>query len=462
MVSLLPDQQESIEKTWAAMKRRVKYVLMQGATGSGKSYIATAIIKRALNKDRTVWFIVPRRELIRQMAETFQDFGIEHGYIAAGYEFNPYSRAHICSLGTLQGRLDKLKAPALAFIDETHYGSEGLDTVIKWLKAAGTWIIGLSATPWKMSGQGLGCWYEEMINGPSVRWLIDNKRLSEYRAFAPSHLDLSGIKITAGDYAKGQLAEKMEQDRVLIGNAVNHYKKNAADKLGITFCTSIKHSQLMAQSYRDSGVQAMHIDGKTPDDERAKIARAFAKREIMQLCNAALLTFGYDLSSASGIKGVCIQSMSDCDPTLSLAKQSQKWGRNLRYDGTVHTFFDHGNNIDVHGLPCDDRDWSLEDREKKQGCGERVLPIRQCSKCFFCHKPLPTCPNCGEIYPIQSREIESIEGELSEIDIAKQKKKERMQVGMAKTKADLWAIAKERNYAPGWVYHQAKLKNIQG
>lgn len=446
MINLLPDQQESIDKTWAAMQRRVKYVLMQGATGSGKSYIATAIIKRAMDKERTVWFIVPRRELIRQMAETFNDFDIAYSFIAAEYEFNPFSKAHICSLGTLQGRLDKLTAPALAIIDETHFGSEGLDTVIQWLKAAGTWIIGLSATPWKMSGQGMGMWYDEMILGPSVRWLIDNKRLSEYRAFAPSHVDLSGIKITAGDYAKGQISEKMEQDRVLIGNAVKHYKAHAIDKLGVTFCTSIKHSQIMAEEYRNQGISAAHIDGKTPDDERRRIAIGLAKRELMQVTNASLLTFGYDLSSASGIKGVCIQSMSDCDPTLSLAKQSQKWGRNLRYDGTIHTFFDHGNNIDVHGLPCDDRDWTLEDREKKKGgTGDKSIAVRQCpAPCFFCHKPAPMCPECGYIYPVDSRIIEEIEGELGEINLADQLARQKKEY--EKKKYQLIAVAKKLGY----------------
>src|ERR1035437_1380938 len=285
MITPYPDQSTSIESVADMMRRGFHAVLLQGATGSGKSIIALAIIERAMKKQKTVWFVVPRRELLKQMAETFNNFDLQYSFIAAGYSYNPYSQAHICSVGTLQGRLARLKAPMLAILDETHYGGDGLDKIIKWLKANGTWIIGLSATPWQMSGAGMKMWYDEMIQGPTIRWLIDNKRLADYRAFAPSHIDLSGIKITGGEFAKGQLAEKMEGDRVLIGNAVAHYKKHAMGKLGVTFGVSRKHSEMLAQAYRDAGIPAMHIDGETPDDERKRIAVAFAKRELLQLCN---------------------------------------------------------------------------------------------------------------------------------------------------------------------------------
>jgi superfamily II DNA or RNA helicase len=412
-------------------------------------------------KGKTVWYIVPRRDLIRQMNETFSDFGIEHGYVAAGYEHNPFVTAHICSLGSVGARLAKVVPPNLAFIDETHFGGEGLDKLVKWLKERGVWIVGLSATPWKMSGQGLGCWYDDLVCGPSIRWLIDNKRLADYRAFAPDTLDLSMIDVVGGDYAKGQLSEKMEQDRVLIGNSVKHYRTHAMGRLGVTFAVSRKHSEMLAQAYRDAGVPAMHMDGETPELERIRIARAFARRELLQLCNAELLTFGYDLASASGDKGVCIEVMTDCQPTRSLAKQMQKNGRNLRYDPQPHLFFDHANNFATHGLPCMDREWTLESRKKRQGSGERTLPARSCSKCYFVHHPAPRCPSCGYVYPVEAREIKEIEGELRELEIKQQKKEKRMEVGQAKTVEDLQRIADERGYARGWVFKQMQLKGIR-
>lgn len=465
MVKLEPDQIESINKVETAMKAGRRSILLQGATGSGKSYIGAEIIRRALIKNRTVWFLVPRRELIRQMHETFNDFGIEHGYIAAGYPMNPFVSTHICSVDSLRTRLSKVKAPNLAFIDETHHGGDGLDVVIKWLKANGTWIIGLSATPWKLSGKGLGCWYDELITGPSIRWLIDNKRLSQYRAFAPDQPDLSMLDIVSGDYAKGQLAERMEQDRVLIGNSVKHYREHALGTLGITFAVSRKHSEMLAETYRDAGIPAMHMDGDTPEDKRIAIAKAYAKRELWQLCNCDLLTFGYDVASASGVKGVCIQTMTDCQPSLSVSKQRQKNGRFMRYDGTVHTLFDHAGNIGTennpkHGMPCDDIEWSLADKKKKRDGGERSIAVRECPKCKFCFHPAKICPNCKYEFPIEYRTVKEVEGELKELEKF-EKKEKRQENGRAKTIADLQAIAKERGYKQGWVWKQAQIKGIR-
>lgn len=464
MINLEPDQINSINGVIAEMSAGHKSVLLQGATGSGKSYIGSDIIHRSLKKNKSSWFMVPRRDLVRQMHDTFYDFGIPHGYIASGEDFDPFNKVYIASTDTVKLRLDKLRAPDLALIDETHYGGDGLDRVIKWLKSNGSYIIGLSATPWKSSGKGLGCWYDKMVVGPSIRWLIDNKRLSEYKAFAPQNPDLSMIDIVAGDYAKGQLNERMEEDRVLIGNAVRHYKNHAMGKLGVTFGVSIKHSELLAQEYRNNGIPAMHMDGNTPEDKRIEISRAFAKRELLQICNAELMTFGYDLSSASGIKNVCIETMNDCQPTKSIAKQRQKNGRVLRYDVAPHLIFDHANNIQEHGMPCDDIEWSLEDRKtNKRVSSERTLPARQCSSCSHVHTPKPICPNCGFVYPVDSRDIEVVEGELQELNkeqIVLKKKKSRMEVGRALTIDDLKRIAKDRNYSPGWVFVMAKKKGI--
>lgn len=464
MINLFPDQQESLDKLRASMRVN-KSVLLQGSTGSGKSIMACDVITRAHAKSMTTCFIVPRKDLLFQMSEHYQEYDLPHSFIAAGRQFNPFSSNYICSADTIKGRLDKLRPPKLAILDETHYGGDGLDRIVKWLKSHGCYIIGLSGTPWKLSGMGLGCWYDDMVIGPSVRWLIDNKRLSEYRAFAPDRPDLSGIKITGGDYAKGQLSERMEQDRVLIGNAVKHYQKHGQQRLGVTFAVSRKHSELLAQSYREAGIPAMHIDGETPENERRAIARAFAKHELLQLCNAELLCFGWDLAAASGMRGVNVQCITDCQPTKSLAKQMQKNGRGLRYDGDIHLFFDHANNFDPknHGLPCEDREWTLSDREKKTGNdGEKTMPVRQCSQCYHCHRPAPVCPNCGYEYPIQAREIEEVDGELSEIEIDRAKKVARVEVGKAKTIDDLWRIQKERNYKPGWVHQMARVKGITG
>lgn len=461
MINLFPDQSEMIEKVIASLQRGNKSVLLQSPTGSGKSIMASEIVRRAYSKGNNVWFSVPRRELIRQMSGTFLDFDIPHGHIAAGFKYNRHAPVNVCSTDTVKSRLDILVAPKLAVIDEAHFGGDRLDTIIKWLKSKGTIILGLSATPWKLSGQGLGCWYDDMVRGPSIRDLINSGRLSDYRAFAPSRLDLSGIRMAGGDYAKGQLSDKMENDRVLIGNAVKHYKAHADGKLNIAYCVSIAHSEVTCEAFKAQGIPAAHIDGKTSDDERKRIITAFAKRELKVLTNCELLTFGFDLASQVNMD-VTVECMSDLRPTKSLALQMQKNGRVLRRKDYPAIIFDHANNVTEHGLPCEERNWTLEDREvgTRRG-GDKVMPVKHCwPGCGFCHKPAPACPNCGKVYEVQSREIEEVEGELSEVDLLTIKREKKQEVWKAKSIADLRAIQQKYGHKPGWVHIQAKLRGI--
>jgi superfamily II DNA or RNA helicase len=461
MIDLFDDQTEMVEAVAAAMRAGHKSVLLQSATGSGKSVMASALLARARAKNKTAWFDVPRKALMKQMHGTFNHFQIPHSYIASGKSFNPYAAAHICSTETIRRRLDDLKPPDIAIIDETHYGGSGRDSIIKWLESNGVWIVGLSATPWLLNGQGLGKWYSTMIQGKSIRWLIQNKRLADYRPFAPSRIDLSRVKTANGDYVSRDIKSKMEDDQALIGDAVKHYKDNAFGKLGIAYCTSVKHSKMTAERFKSQGVPAAHLDGDTPFGEMQRIIRAYANRELLYLTNCELLTFGFDLASQVN-RNVTIEVMTDLRPTKSLALQMQKWGRVLRMKDEPAIIFDHANNFNEHGLPCDDRYWTLQDRVKSSG-GVRLrsIPARDCPKCFFCHPPSLECPNCGHLYPVESRTLFEVDGDLEEIEKNKAKKLARMEVGQAKTLDDLRKIREERGYKPQWVNIIAKAKGIK-
>ena len=171
---------------------------------------------------------------------------------------------------------------------------------------------------------------------------------------------------------------------------------------------------MVAASFQAAGVKAVHVDGDTDMDERKRIFVAFAKKEIDVLCFCDLLTFGFDLSQASGLD-VCIESGSDLKPTKSLSAQLQWWGRLLRYmkDKTA-IIIDHVNNWKDHGFPDDDREWSLQGKKKKKRgeVEEPKAPTRQCPECQCAHKVRPDCPQCGYVYPIDSREIEEVAGTL--------------------------------------------------
>lgn len=439
-ITPFPDQFDLINGVRNSM-RRYKSVLMQSATGTGKTVMASYMMQQAHGKGSRCIFVLPRRELLRQTAKTLDGYRITYGCIAAGYTDNPFARIRLATSGTLARRLDTIVPPNILFVDECHFGGGDIDRIIKWAKDGGAWVIGLSATPWKLSGKGLGDWFDDMVQGPQIKWLIENRRLSDYRLFAPNRPDLSKIKTTAGDYNKGQLDDMMTADRVLIGNAVKHYREHAMGRLNVAFGTSVKHAEIIAQSFRDAGIPAAHVSGAMDDDEIARRVKAFARRELLVLANCSLLTFGFDLAAAAGVD-VTVESMSDLSPTQSLSLQMQKNGRVLRMKDYPALIFDHSGNVDRHGLPDADRQWTLEGREKKKGASERTEPTRQCECCYFVDRPKPVCANCGHVFPVKAREIEQIEGELIEIDKNAQieaKAKERMAQGMAKTYSELVA-----------------------
>lgn len=417
MLQLFPDQQEVMNDLRAAMKRK-KAVLLQSPTGSGKTAMATDMVMSAASKQKRVIFSVPRRDLLEQTSKTFRKYGINHSFIAAGKDYNPFASLYIGMVDTMARRKKTGTLPKninLLVPDETHHGADALGTVINHYKSEGAWIVGLSATPWKLNGQGLGIWYDEMVQGKSIRWLIDNKRLSDYKYFyGRPRGDFAALR----NKSDKDISEYMESQRMIIGDCVDDYIARGMGRLWIVRCTSIKHSQITAEAFRNAGVSAMHVDGETPDEQKRAIFMAYARREILVLTFADLLNFGFDLSQATGLD-VCVEGGSDQKPTKSLAGIMQFWGRMLRYKPYHALIHDHVNNYlqEGFGLPCSERNWTLDSKKKRDG-GEKVPPTRQCSVCFFVHPPAPVCPECKHVYEIDSREIKKVDGTLEEMDIA--------------------------------------------
>lgn len=415
MLELYPDQLEKMAELRLAM-RTSKAVLFQSPTGSGKTAMGTYMIQQAAKKGRRVVFTVPRKDLLEQTSDTFAEYGIDHGHVAAGKQFNPYCRVYIGMVDTMVNRLDRLPEADLVLVDEAHYGAGSLDKVISHYAKRGAWVVGLSATPWKLSGEGLGRWYNKMVLGKTIAWLIENKRLSDYRYFyGTTKLDLTAIPVTGGDYGKKALGDYMEEQGAIIGDCVRDYRLRAMGRLHIVRCASIKASQMTAEKFRDAGIPFVHVDGETPMAERKRIFKAYARREIFGLTFCDLLNFGFDLSQASGMD-VCVESCSDLRPSKSLAGQMQFWGRVLRYKEHPAIINDHVNNYMDHQLPCTEREWTLESREQKRSSSERAPATRQCGACLAVHAPAPACPYCGHVYVIKSREIDEVEGELREMD----------------------------------------------
>lgn len=463
-MKLFPDQVEAVARVEKSMVSGNKRVLLRAETGSGKTFMATNVIHRAREKRSTTWFVVPRKQLLKQTANTYEVFGLPHSYIASGKPYDMFADNFIVSLQTLPKRLDIVKPPRLAIVDECHY-DHGLDKLFEWFKKHGTYVIGLSATPLLSNGDGLNKWYEDMVSGLSLRDLIDLGRLSDYRYFEANVPDKSHLKSTGKkDYTVKSMADWTNMHgKYIVGNAIELYKEYSYGKLGLHFAPSVEESKRSAQQYREAGIPAAHMDGETPDDAREFLINQYANRELLMLCNAELMTFGFDLAAQVG-RNVVVETLIDAGPTKSLTKQRQKWGRALRRKVDPASIFDLVGNSEMHNYPCTDIDWSLDGKERKvRRETEREVKMRQCTNCPRCHPPAPSCPHCGHVYKVQARKVEKIEGEVTEVDkkaIRAAKAEKRVEVGMAKTRADLERIAKQRGYKRGWVYQMMRIKKI--
>lgn len=396
MISLYDHQADMIDRVRQSIRNNQR-VLLQAPTGSGKSVMASAMIAGSRAKDKRSLFVVPRVELLKQMSNTFRAFDIPHGYLAQGHSFNKFARTHIASLATLANRLDVMETPDVVFIDETHWGGDTVDAVIKHFTAKGCRIVGLSATPARQDNFGMGDWYDDMVQGPSIRWLIDNKYLSEYALVQPT------VKL-----GKGQIG----------GNPVEEWLTHAGGRLTIGYCRDKLHGQKMAKMFSDAGIPSAFIESNTPADERRAVISDFADDKIKIIFNVYLMQMGFDLAAQVG-RSVNVRCILDIQPCGSLTSQMQKNGRALRYDADGHAvIIDLAGNsyTENHGYPCADRNWTLDktDQHKRDvEFREANITLITCKKCFKPARIGPMhCPYCGEQYIADGKTVKVVDGKL--------------------------------------------------
>jgi|TARA_Y100000296_G_C5164314_1_gene253695 superfamily II DNA or RNA helicase len=446
MISLRPHQEDFIKDLRSALREH-QSILACAPTGFGKTIAAAFMAKSAASKRFTIMFAVHRQELIDQTSASFTEAEIKHGFVAAGYPQNPHNMVKVVSINTLKNRLDKIAPPKLFIVDEAHHcAAAGWSRVVQWAKDGGAKIVGLTATPWRLSGEGLDQHFGAMIKGPSVAWLIEQGFLSDYRAFAPSTPSMAGVHVRAGDYVRSEIEEIMD-DQVLIGDVVLHYLKHARGRKGLVFCVSVQHSEKVARRFHEAGVSAYHLDGQTPKDERRRAVRAYADGHIDVLTNVELFGEGFDLSSLAG-RDVPIECVSLLRPTMSLSLHLQQLGRALRPKEQPAIILDHAGNMMRHGFPDDPFEWSLAPRQKnKRGNGkEPAIDIRQCEECYFVHRTAPVCPNCGHVYEIKYRTVDEVDGDLGEIDVRQRRLQRNQEQAGAKSLASLIELGKMRGY----------------
>lgn len=388
--------------------RTKKSGILQLATGGGKTVIGLNIVSGAAQKSNSVIFTVHRKQLLDQTEAAFKTAGIKHGFIAAGKPTGD-NLVNIAMLQTLQNRMAELTPPKLLIVDECHISSsKGAAEVIKWVRDAGGYVIGLSATPRRTDGQGLSGQFDFIVQGPPMSWLIENKFLSPYDLKAPEFLpDMSGVGTAKGDYIQSQ-AEKILNNTAITGNAIEEYKKYCDGAACIVFANSVKHAHDVAAEFCAAGYKFVAIDATTPDDERRKAIEDLEARRIHGVCNYGLCIEGLNIP--------LVECVIILRATKSLIVWLQAIGRGLRFiEGKICTIIDSTGNVYRHDLPCAKREWSL-DGKKKRSVDEKPIALKHCAKCKAIYSAKHTsCPRCGATQQIIHKEIKTQKGALKAV-----------------------------------------------
>lgn len=451
-LELRPYQNELIIGARQHFRAGRKRVLLQLATGGGKTAICARMLHNAIDRGKRAWFLVHRRELAAQVSKALTIEGVEHGLIMPGVKVNLDAPVQVGSIPTVVNRLDRYPRPDLIAFDEAHHIAAG-----SWAKIAmafpEAYQIGLSATPTRLDGAGMADFFDAMVCGPSVKWLIANGFLSKYRLLAPDTIDRSSLRKRAGEYATAD-AERATQK--IVGNAVSHYRKHIDGARAIVFAVSIKKSQETAKLFNDAGIPAIHVDGKTDDTLRDGIMADFALGKIRVVCNVNLFSEGFDCPA--------LDAVIDIAPTMSMAMYRQRVGRMLRpYPGKEFGYYlDCVGNSDprVHGLPNADIEWSLTEGKSERKKNKVGAP-RVCGYCWASSSSWATkCRVCKRVFPVDGRKIEQVDGELTEIDIANREAetKKRAALGQqwtAKDEEQLVSLGRMRGMKnpEGWARH---------
>ncbi len=214
-----------------------------------------------------------------------------------------------------------------------------------------------------------------------------------------------GSHSRGGDYAADELAEAMS-DKALVGNAIEHYGRLCRGVPAVAFCVGIGHSRAVAERFNAAGFRAAHVDGETDKEERRRLIAALGTGDLDVLTNAGLISEGVDVPAI----GAAILLR----PTQSLGLYLQQVGRALRPapGKTEAIILDHAGNSLAHGLPDEAREWSLDDKPRRQREGRPAKP-RCCPACRVMNRPgASTCKGCGSPLRPEPEEQREIDAEL--------------------------------------------------
>ena len=380
MFELRPYQSRAIEHVLERHRASTRRLLVVAPTGAGKATLAAELALQFAIAEKRVLFVAHRRELILQAYARFAAHGVperELGVIMSGDpRKRPAALVQIASIDTL--RMRNKPAADLVMVDECHraLAKSYRDLEVAYARA---FHIGFTATPFRANGQGLGDAYDELLAVATPKELIASGYLVEPQAYTvpeDRRPDLSRIRVRRGDYDERALADAMDHGS-LIGDIVDHWKRLAGGVRTVAFAASVAHSRHIAERFRAAGVAAEHLDGSMTSSERDGILARLERGDTRVVANCAVLAEGWDQPS---VKCVILAR-----PTKSTGLYLQQAGRILRpWRDARAVILDHAGCVLEHGLPQQERDFTLEGVELVDADEDREIAprVRVCAGCL--------------------------------------------------------------------------------
>lgn len=401
MTVLRPYQAELVEKVEASSARSVLVVL---PTGGGKTQVAEALTYREASRGGRVVFLADRQELIRQ-AHTRLGGAVVMGSLGRRSTPGPVTIASVATLA----RRSEIPDATLVFADEAHlYAAASFRRVVEAYRSSGARVVGLTATPARLDGQGLGELFEEVIQGPSTAELISLGFLVPVRTFAPTGSWWDSVKLRGGDFA----AEDLEHaaGAVVRDVAASWRRLGGAARPTIVFAATKKHARELAVEFSslEDGLAEVVTDD-TPGSVRRSVRDRIESSELRTVVTVGVLGTGFDAPSVS-----CIVMAR---PTLSWALYLQQGGRGMRTaPGKPDLMLiDAAGNSLRHGLLTKPFSVSLEGVKKLHR--RAVAGLTTCRGCFRVYESTePACPGCSAQRPRGAeRKIRVVDGQLVEL-----------------------------------------------
>ena len=408
-MNLRPYQQQLVTEIRGQYQLGHRKVLAVLPTGAGKTVCFSHIAQAAAKKGNRVLIAVHRQELLGQACRALP---MPHGVIAANRAMDLSAAVQVASVQTLARRLHKLPRDffQLVIIDEAHHSNAGT-----WAKVLEHFhqahLLGVTATPIRLDGRGLGEHYQAMVEGPSAAWLTDNGYLAPARVLAPPGFDSAGLRKRMGDFDTKQAEQRVG---IIMGDCLSHYRKHLDGQTAIAFCCSVAHAEAVARLFMGAGIPAASIDGSMTSEQRRDLLQALGTGRVKVLTSCALIGEGVDVPSVGG----CILLR----PTASTSLHLQMIGRCLRPSPgkAAAVVLDHVGNTLRLGHHLEPREWTLDGLAKRDRSA--APSVKVCPQCFAAMaSQAKQCGECGHTFAAEVRELQQVEGELQELTVKNNK-----------------------------------------